>query len=91
MPIYEYKCTKCSHEFQAMQKFSDEPMKQCPTCGSPVKKLISRSAFHLKGSGWYLTDYAKKSSPSNSSSSESESVSSSSTPSDASTPSSDKE
>lgn len=64
MPIYEYKCTACSHEFQAMQKFSDAPVHQCPTCGSPVKKLISRSSFHLKGTGWYLTDYAKKNSPS---------------------------
>ena len=73
MPIYEYKCTKCAHEFQSMQKFSDEPVSQCPTCGAPVKKLISKSSFHLKGSGWYLTDYAKKGSPSKS---ESESTSS---------------
>jgi putative FmdB family regulatory protein len=72
MPIYEYKCTKCRHAFQAMQKFSDCPVQQCPTCGAPVKKLISRSSFHLKGSGWYLTDYAKKNSPP---SSETESVS----------------
>ncbi|HNY64451.1 MAG TPA: zinc ribbon domain-containing protein [Deltaproteobacteria bacterium] len=74
MPIYEYKCSKCKNRFQAMQKFSDAPLLQCPTCGGDVKKLISRSSFHLKGSGWYLTDYAKK----NSSSSEPESVSSSS-------------
>jgi putative FmdB family regulatory protein len=86
MPIYEYKCTKCRHEFQAMQKFSDAPVLQCPTCGSPVKKLISRSSFHLKGSGWYLTDYAKKSSPP---SSECESTSSPST--DTSSSSSDKD
>lgn len=78
MPIYEYKCTTCSHEFQAMQKFSDAPVRQCPACGAPVKKLISRSSFHLKGTGWYLTDYAKKNSPS---ASESESSSNSSTPS----------
>ncbi len=75
MPIYEYKCSKCKNEFEAVQKFSDAPILQCPTCGGPVKKLISRSAFHLKGSGWYLTDYAKKNSPS-----ESKAESESSTP-----------
>lgn len=63
MPIYEYKCMQCSNEFEAMQKFSDSAISQCPNCGGPVKKLISRSSFHLKGSGWYLTDYAKKNSP----------------------------
>jgi len=46
-----------------MQKFSESAISQCPNCGGPVKKLISRSSFHLKGSGWYLTDYAKKNSP----------------------------
>jgi putative FmdB family regulatory protein len=63
MPIYEYKCLKCRNEFEAMQKFSDSPVKRCTSCGGPVKRLISRSSFQLKGSGWYLTDYAKKSSP----------------------------
>ncbi|HPR50287.1 MAG TPA: zinc ribbon domain-containing protein [Deltaproteobacteria bacterium] len=63
MPIYEYKCLKCNNEFEAMQKFSDSALSQCPNCGGPVKKLISRSSFHLKGSGWYLTDYAQKNSP----------------------------
>ena len=63
MPIYEYKCLKCLNEFEAMQKFSDSPVKKCPSCGGGVKRLISRSSFQLKGSGWYLTDYAKKSSP----------------------------
>jgi putative FmdB family regulatory protein len=91
MPIYEYKCLKCRHEFQAMQKFSDAPVHQCPTCGAPVKKLISRSSFHLKGSGWYLTDYAKKGSPKGSDS-EGSSSSSDSTPSPSgSTSSSDKD
>jgi putative FmdB family regulatory protein len=66
MPIYEYKCLKCHHEFEAVQKFSDAPVRQCSVCGGPVKKLISRSSFHLKGSGWYLTDYAKKSGPTDS-------------------------
>ena len=63
MPIYEYKCLKCRDEFEEMQKFNDSPLKRCPTCSGPVKRLISRSSFQLKGSGWYLTDYAKKSSP----------------------------
>ncbi len=63
MPIYEYKCLRCNHEFEAVQKFSDAPVRQCSVCGGPVKKLISRSSFHLKGSGWYLTDYAKKNTP----------------------------
>ena len=59
MPIYEYRCEK-GHQFEAMQKFSDAPLTSCETCGSPVKKLISNTAFILKGSGWYVTDYAKK-------------------------------
>ncbi len=63
MPIYEYKCLKCKHKFEAMQKFSESAISQCPNCGGPVKKLISHSSFHLKGSGWYLTDYAHKNSP----------------------------
>jgi putative FmdB family regulatory protein len=63
VPIYEYKCLKCRNEFESMQKFSDSPVKKCPSCGGGVKRLISRSSFQLKGSGWYLTDYAKKSSP----------------------------
>ena len=63
MPIYEYKCIKCRNEFEAMQRFSDSPLKKCPSCGGAVKRLISRSSFQLKGSGWYLTDYAKKGSP----------------------------
>lgn len=60
MPIYEYRCQDCDHEFERMQKFSDPPIATCPTCAGPVKKLISRSAFHLKGDGWYVTDYARK-------------------------------
>ncbi|HQG32438.1 MAG TPA: zinc ribbon domain-containing protein [Deltaproteobacteria bacterium] len=77
MPIYEYKCLKCGNEFEAMQKFSDSPIRKCSSCGGQVKKLISHSSFHLKGSGWYLTDYAKKNSP-NDSKSHSESTASSS-------------
>ena len=61
MPIYEYRCLDCDHEFECMQKFSDPPVTACPTCAGSVQKLISRSAFHLKGDGWYVTDYARKS------------------------------
>jgi putative FmdB family regulatory protein len=60
MPIYEYACKKCG-SFEVMQRISEEPLKKCPTCGARVSKLISRSAFHLKGSGWYTTDYARSS------------------------------
>jgi putative FmdB family regulatory protein len=59
MPIYEYHCSKCG-EFETMQKMSDKPLTQCPTCRRKVTKLISSTTFHLKGSGWYITDYARK-------------------------------
>lgn len=58
MPIYEYACKRCGN-FEVSQRISEEPLKKCPTCGSKVSKLISLSAFHLKGSGWYMTDYNK--------------------------------
>ncbi len=58
MPIYEYTCKQCGN-FEIMQRITEDPLKKCPTCGSKVSKLISRSAFHLKGSGWYATDYAR--------------------------------
>ncbi len=61
MPIYEYRCLDCDREFERMQKFSDPPLETCPTCEGTVQKLISRSTFHLKGDGWYVTDYARKS------------------------------
>ena len=60
MPIYEYNCLACHREFEVIQKFSDPPLAQCPSCSGKVQKLISRSAFHLKGEGWYVTDYARK-------------------------------
>ena len=63
MPIYEYHCLECHHEFERIQKFSDPPLAQCPSCAGTVQKLISRSAFHLKGDGWYVTDYARKGGP----------------------------
>lgn len=59
MPIYEYKCEKCGDVFEVRQKFSDEPVTVHEKCGGKVDRLISRSAFQLKGSGWYATDYAK--------------------------------
>ncbi len=59
MPIYEYQCTKCGEVFEAFQKISDKPLTQCRFCNSRVEKLISQSSFQLKGSGWYLTDYAR--------------------------------
>ncbi len=60
MPIYEYECTVCSERREYLQRFSDEPLKVCPSCGGELKRLISNSSFILKGSGWYLTDYARK-------------------------------
>ncbi len=62
MPIYEYRCEKCGKVFEVLQKFSDDPLKTHDACGGEVEKLISQSAFQLKGSGWYVTDYAKGSS-----------------------------
>ncbi|MBI5583886.1 MAG: zinc ribbon domain-containing protein [Deltaproteobacteria bacterium] len=60
MPIYEYECQKCRQVTEAMQKFSDAPLTCCPACSGELKKMISHSSFHLKGSGWYVTDYARK-------------------------------
>lgn len=58
MPIYEYQCKACGHTFDTIQSFSEEPLTDCPVCKEPaLKKLISASAFHLKGSGWYVTDF----------------------------------
>ncbi len=61
MPIYEYQCKKCGHHTEVLQKFSDPPLSKCEICDGDMKKLISHSAFHLKGTGWYVTDYASKS------------------------------
>lgn len=60
MPIYEYECLKCHKIHEVIQKFSEELLKNCPVCGGEVKKLISQSSFILKGTGWYVTDYARK-------------------------------
>jgi putative FmdB family regulatory protein len=61
MPLYEYQCKKCHHRFERIQKFSDPHIKKCPECGGPVEQLLSPPAVQFKGSGWYVTDYAKKS------------------------------
>jgi putative FmdB family regulatory protein len=61
VPIYEYECTKCGHQSETLQKFSDPPLAECELCHGKLTKLISHSTFHLKGSGWYVTDYASKS------------------------------
>lgn len=59
MPIYEYKCESCQERFEMLQKFSDDPLTECILChGGPVKKLMSASAFVLKGAGFYVNDYA---------------------------------
>ena len=60
MPLYEYQCKKCGHRFEKIQKFSDKMVKKCPDCGGPVEQMISAPAVQFKGSGWYVTDYAKK-------------------------------
>jgi putative FmdB family regulatory protein len=62
MPIYEYQCKKCRHVCEVLQKAKDKPLEKCPKCGGPVVKLISSPAIQFKGNGWYITDYAKKTS-----------------------------
>jgi len=61
MPLYEYECKQCGHRFEKIQKFSDKMVKKCPECGGIVEQMISAPAVQFKGSGWYVTDYAKKS------------------------------
>ena len=60
MPLYEYQCDACAHRFEVIQKFSDAPIDVCPKCGGAVKKLLSSPAIQFKGTGWYITDYARK-------------------------------
>lgn len=60
MPLYEYQCKKCGHRFEKIQKFSDKMIRKCPECGGAVEQLLSAPAVQFKGSGWYVTDYAKK-------------------------------
>lgn len=62
MPNYEYLCTKCGHRFEQIRKFSDKQLRKCPECGGVIEQVISAPAVQFKGSGWYVTDYAKGSS-----------------------------
>ena len=65
MPIYEYRCAACGHEIEALQKLSDAPLTECPSCHKPeLKKLLSAAGFQLKGSGWYATDFKNGGKPS---------------------------
>ncbi len=60
MPLYEYECNDCEHRFERIQKFSDPLVSTCPVCAGKVRKLVSSPAFQFKGTGWYVTDYARK-------------------------------
>jgi len=62
LPLYEYQCPACGR-FEVIRKFSDEPLTACPTCGQEIQKLLSAPSFQFKGTGWYVTDYARKSGP----------------------------
>jgi len=80
VPLYEYQCPTCGR-FEVIRKFSDPPLEECPTCGKAVTKLASAPAIQFKGAGWYVTDYAKKSSGGDSSkSTDSQASSKESTP-----------
>ena len=61
MPLYEYECDDCGHRFERIRKFSDPPLTTCPECDGPIRKLLSPPAIQFKGTGWYVTDYARKS------------------------------
>lgn len=63
MPIYEYRCRKCNKEFEVVQSITAPELKSCKFCKGPVTKLMSVSSFHLKGSGWYVTDYGGRKAP----------------------------
>lgn len=64
MPIYEYRCSKCGHEHEALQKITEAPLTVCPACGQPaLTKLVSAAGFQLKGTGWYATDFRNGSRP----------------------------
>src|SRR5262245_23383462 len=69
MPLYEYQCDECGHRFEVIQKFSDPPIERCPKCNGAVHKLQSAPAIQFKGTGWYVTDYARKDQSSSSGSS----------------------
>ncbi len=69
MPTYAYRCTNCAHEFEAFQKFSDDPLKECPECGAEIRRIFQPVGIVFKGSGWYITDSRKGSDKSDSGSS----------------------
>jgi len=81
MPIYEYNCKKCGQTIEVIQKFSDPILKKHNGCGGALTKLISASGFQFKGTGWYVTDYARKGKPNSDASAEKESSSKSESPS----------
>lgn len=62
MPLYEYQCAACHRRTEVLQRFDDPPLTECPECGGELRRLVSAPAFQFKGSGWYVTDYASKSS-----------------------------
>jgi len=72
MPIYEYRCRKCNREFEEVQSITAPELKSCKFCKGPVTKLMSVSSFHLKGSGWYVTDYGGRKAPSSETASKSD-------------------
>jgi putative FmdB family regulatory protein len=63
MPLYEYACASCQKKIEVLQGFNEKPLKNCPHCGGKLRKLMSSPAIQFKGSGWYVTDYAKQASP----------------------------
>jgi putative FmdB family regulatory protein len=79
VPLYEYECNRCHHRFEKLQRFSDPPASECPACGGEVAQILSAPAIQFKGSGWYVTDYAKRSSSPPSSSGNGKSATESST------------
>lgn len=81
MPIYEYQCSNCQHQFEAMQKMSEEPVTTCPKCSQHTAvRLVSAAGFQLKGTGWYATDFKDKGKPKPTTTSESSSAASTSQP-----------
>jgi putative FmdB family regulatory protein len=60
MPLYEYRCTACGERTEVLQHLSDSPLKECPRCGGALERVISAPALQFKGSGWYVTDYARR-------------------------------
>ena len=86
MPIYEYVCEKCGDQTEVMRKVSDPPLKRCKKCRGKLEKLISRTAFQLKGSGWYQTEYGRKSAPKGKSEKSAETKTEPGTPTESGTP-----